>query len=584
MLKQYITVILCLFALSAAQANSSNNGINWTNWSADLFEQAKAQNRYVILDLEAVWCHWCHVMDEKTYSDAAVQKLLKEHYISVRVDQDARPDLANRYRQYGWPATIIFSPDGTEIVKRAGYIAPENMTRLLQAIVDDPSPEQAAKLDLPERFAEESTLGLSLLQQLELNHTNIIDTQAGGLLTTQKYIERDSLEYAIKLARAGDKKQKQWAKLTLDQALNLFDPVWGGVYQYSTHGDWEHQHYEKIIPVQAAYLRAYTHAWSLWKLPRYKNATDNIVRYIDKFLTSPEGAFYTSQDADVVKGQHSNEYFKLDDQQRRKIGIPAIDRHIYARENGMMIEALAYLYEVTGEQSYLDKAITAAKWVTWNRTIKEGGYSHGRNDTAGPYLGDNLAMSKALLQLYRATGNKNWLTQAIKTTQFINKHFKYNDAGFIPVIAKGQAIKPVPQLDENISVTRLSNMMFHYTGLKQFKKMAVHGMRYLATPAVATSRLTESGILLADDELRQDPMHITVIGYKNNKLTKALYKTALRTPVFYKRLEWWDTREGKLINQDIQYPALKKTAAFVCNDGRCSLPLYNASEIQSMLN
>lgn len=66
MLKQYITVIFCLFVLSTAQANSSNNGINWTNWSADLFEQAKAQNRYVILDLEAAWCHWCHVMDENT--------------------------------------------------------------------------------------------------------------------------------------------------------------------------------------------------------------------------------------------------------------------------------------------------------------------------------------------------------------------------------------------------------------------------------------------------------------------------------------------------------------------------------------
>ena len=81
-------------------------------------------DKFVLLDLEAVWCHWCHVMDETTYRDPAVMALLDSNYIAVKVDQDSRPDLANRYENYGWPATVVFGPDGGEIVKRRWLYQP----------------------------------------------------------------------------------------------------------------------------------------------------------------------------------------------------------------------------------------------------------------------------------------------------------------------------------------------------------------------------------------------------------------------------------------------------------------------------
>src|SRR6202008_2272856 len=125
----------------------------WVGWSDDVFQQAKAQNKFVLLDLEAVWCHWCHVMDENTYRDADVIRLLRSRYITVKVDQDSRPDLSNRYEDYGWPATVVFNGNGQEIVKRQGYLAPDEMASMLQAIIDDPNPgpsvEAEAKLQLP---------------------------------------------------------------------------------------------------------------------------------------------------------------------------------------------------------------------------------------------------------------------------------------------------------------------------------------------------------------------------------------------------------------------------------------------------
>jgi len=583
-MKRLAITLLLIFIHSTSLASQPQNKLHWADWTDNLFTKAQAENRYVILDLEAVWCHWCHMMDKNTYSDPAVQALLNKHYINVRVDQDARPDLANRYRDYGWPATIIFAPDGTEIVKRAGYIAPENMTRLLQAVVDDPSPEKAAALNLPSSFARQGALSKELIVQLQQNHSSAIDPIKGGLRTNHKYIDRDSLEYAIHLASKGNQVQQKWAQKTLDQALKLFDPVWGGVYQYSTQGDWDHQHYEKIMLIQASYLRLYALAWATWKNPRYFKATQQIINYLDRFLTSPESVFYTSQDADVIPGQHSDEFFKLNDQQRIVIGIPRIDKHIYARENGWMIEALAYLYEVSGNKAYLERAEKAAHWIIKHRSLKNGGYSHDEHDKAGPYLGDNLAMSRAFLQLYRAEGKRQWLDYAVTTTQYINQHFQYEQGGFTPVVNRNQVIKPVPQIDENISLVRFSNLLFHYTGDDAFKQMAEHGMRYLATPEIAESRLTEAGILLANDELKTDPMHITVIGGKDNAKANALYHTAREVAQLYKRIEWWDEREGKLPNPDVQYPSLGKTSAFVCNDGRCSLPLFSSKEILRMLN
>src|ERR1700729_1827436 len=119
----------------AAQANAAP--ISWqSRWSDAVFAQAAKEHRFVLLNLHAVWCHWCHVMEEETYRDPKVLALLRSKYIAVQVDADSRPDLANRYEDYGWPATIFFDEKGGEIVKRRGYIPPDDMASLLQAIID----------------------------------------------------------------------------------------------------------------------------------------------------------------------------------------------------------------------------------------------------------------------------------------------------------------------------------------------------------------------------------------------------------------------------------------------------------------
>ncbi|MDF1782205.1 MAG: DUF255 domain-containing protein [Alcanivoracaceae bacterium] len=584
--------LACVWVLVAGGINAAvapqDTRVQWQDWSQDAFAQAKREGKYVVLDLEAVWCHWCHVMDQRTYANPAVTDYLAAHFVAIKVDQDARPDIANRYRDYGWPATIFFAADGSEIAKRSGYIAPDNFLNLLQAIVADPSPETSSQASIT-TFSGSPLLSDALRGTLQDMHRNSYDWREGGLKLAQKFVDRDSVEYALWLSKnSRDEKQQEKesekVRQTLHAALALIDPEWGGVYQYSTGGVWSNPHFEKIMSSQAGYLRLYAQAWADTGDDAYLSAATSIQQYINDFLTSPEGAFFTSQDADVIQGKHSSDYFSLSDAERRKKGIPRIDKHRYARENGWMIEALAYLYEVSGDKRSLSSAIVAANWVIENRQLPGGGFSHDRADVAGPYLGDSLAMGNACLALYRATAERKWLSCAADAGKFIERVFARQDAGFYTsAMRQADPVAPVSLVAENIEITRFMNLMQHYTGDPAFRTMAEHGMRYLATPKIATQHLEEAGVLLADEELANAPLHFTVVGSKNDEMAKALYLVALRHPQRYKRIEWLDRNEGELPNKDVQYPDIDRSAAYVCSASRCSVPAFNPEKYTSLI-
>jgi uncharacterized protein YyaL (SSP411 family) len=571
-----VLILLCSGSIPGRGAEQ----IQWLRSDTAAFAQANTEHRFVILYLEAVWCHWCHVMDEKTYGDAAVRLEIGAHYVPLRIDQDLRPDLSNRYKDYGWPATVIFAADGTEIAKRQGFVEPERFLRLLKAVVADPEPEK----DEGETVASPHASTLDAVTRAELikRHNETYDAKLGGLDIGQKYLDRDSVEYAIGGALRGDLAERAMAQKTLDAARALFDPVWGGVYQYSTFSDWQHPHYEKLATVQAQYLRIYALAWAAFAREQDKRAVTDIRRYLEAFLTSPDDAFYVSQDADLKPGEHSTEYFKLGDAQRCLQGIPRVDRHVYSLQNGQLIEALATWAELGGDSTALAEATRAAKWIIAHRALPGGGFSHDEHDAAGPYLGDTLAMGRAFLALYRATADRAWLARAGAAADFIASTFIRTQGGIISAKTSGP-IPAQPQMDENISAARFANLLAHYDGKAEHRALAENALRWLADPHIALAEITEPGILLADDEFHADPLHLTVLAAKTDENGKVLFSTLQHLPPWYKRIDWWDKAEGALPNTDVSYPALKRAAAFVCTQSRCSLPIFTAAGIAEFL-
>ncbi len=585
--------VACLFLLGAtllpqvpSRADASTAAISWQPWSDGVFAQAKREHKFVLLDLQAIWCHWCHVMDVTTYSDPKVIALIRSHYIAVRVDQDSRPDLASRYQDYGWPATVVFNGDAGEIVKRQGYLPPEEMASMLQAIIDDPTPGPSVVNDrtLVPGNVTETANAESLKQQL----WNGYDRKLGSWGTSQKFLDWNNVEYCLIAARSGDAQAAGAARQTLQAQLKLIDPVWGGVDQYSAEGDWDHPHFEKIMQFQAENMRIYAKAYAQWKDPVYLKTAKGIARYVRNFLTSPDGAFYTSQDADLVPGVHSADYFQLDDSGRRKLGVPRVDPHIYARENGWCIEALATLAAVTGDHDARDEAVRAANWIIANRSLPEGGFRHGDAANGPPSLGDTLAMGRAFLKLYELTADRGWLKRATRAASFIDAHFAYRVqstiVGYTPVeAAPGARFAPLPDFDENVSLARFANLLSHYSGRPEEHVIAENALRFAASPEVAQSRLSAvGGLLLAQQEIAADPLHVAIVGRKTDPSAARLFQSAISYPVVYKQVEWIDRSTGEM--DAGLYPDLPRPAAYICANGACSSPVFTADSLVQTLD
>jgi hypothetical protein len=293
----------------------------------------------------------------------------------------------------------------------------------------------------------------------------------------------------------------------------------------------------------------------------------------------------------VVPGEHSAKYFALDDDSRRKIGIPRVDTHCYARENGWAIQGVVAYYVHTQNPADLEAARRAADWVIANRSIDGGGFRHGESDASGPYLGDTLTMGRAFLALYEATADRAWLTRAESAADFIRAHFRAapNDAkqaaGFVTsATSPADLLRPRPQIDENIAAARFFNLLHHYTGRKEDRAAADEAMRLLAAPQVARSRhLFVADLLIADTELSSEPLHLTIVGKKDDPAAKALFMEALKAPTGYRRVEWFDQAEGKLPNADVEYPTLPTAAAFVCTGNACSSPITDTQHLAMKL-
>jgi uncharacterized protein YyaL (SSP411 family) len=452
---------------------------------------------------------------------------------------------------------------------------------MLKAIIADPTPGPSIRPEPEVKFGENSLLPDDLRKELEDRYFGQYDTKHGSWGFDQKFLDWNSTEYAMALARMGDKKSEEMARQSLNAQFKLIDPVWGGVYQYSVGGDWNEPHFEKIMSMQAGNLRIYSLAYEEWHDPAYLKAAQDVQRFLKTFLTSPEGAFYTSQDADVIEGKHSAAYFKLSDEARRKQGVPRIDKHSYSRENGWAIEAVATLYAATGDQRYLDEAVTAAKYILSNRAIEGGGFRHDTKDLAGPYLADTLAMARAFLALYEATGDRSWLAHAEAAAKFMAANFADAKAGYMTAkTPTDRTYMPKPERDENMLLARFANLLSRYTGNSAYHDMAERAMRYLVAPQIAKFMPT-GGTLLANLEFSSDPIHITIVGHKDDPTAQALFHAGNAYPSGYLRLEWWDTREGRLPNPDVQYPELKNAAAFICTGNTCSSPIYKPETVRT---
>ncbi|MEM7777501.1 MAG: DUF255 domain-containing protein, partial [Pseudomonadota bacterium] len=212
-------VVAALIApVAIAQDEGAPPPIQWREWNEKLFREAKETKRYILLDLNARWCHWCQFMERRTYAHPEVRRVVAAGYLAVKVDQDANPDLASRYGDWGWPATIIFDPDGKEVAKLQGFQRPSRMFGILYTILAHP--ERVPKIAATPDVVPSSKPFLTKAQRFQIESLleETYDAEHAGWGRRLKFLQSDVIEYALKRAQAGDVTFETRVRKTLDAA------------------------------------------------------------------------------------------------------------------------------------------------------------------------------------------------------------------------------------------------------------------------------------------------------------------------------------------------------------------------------
>jgi uncharacterized protein YyaL (SSP411 family) len=411
----------------------------WASLDAAAFTRARAEGRLVVIDGSAEWCHWCHVMEATTYHDPAVRRVLDERFVAVKVDVDSRPDFEERYGEWGWPATVLMTADGRELGKYRGYLPPERFVEILRAAATHPAgsgPDSSAAAGAgagagAERAArvlgEAEIADVAAWTQRQLDER--WDAREGSWGRPQKVPLYWDNAWELARARAGDATARQRALFTLDRQRGIVDPTWGGICQYSTDGDWEHPHYEKLMTYQAGAIDNYATAYALTRDAAWLRTAQAVRGFVDGFLTTPEGGFATTMDADLNAHDATRpfmtgrDYNARSDAGRRALGIPRVDAHEYGRENGLAIAAYVTLHEASGDATALAAAERAAKRILATHATERGGITHGARGEEEPgrvlYLADNAAFGFALVRLHEATHDPAYLDAAKRIASFL---------------------------------------------------------------------------------------------------------------------------------------------------------------------
>ena len=362
--------------------------IHWHPWSKEAFDEARTSGRPILLSISAVWCHWCHVMDETTYSHPSVIELINNEYVPVRVDNDVRPDINQRYNMGGWPTTAFLTPSG-DILTGATYLPPDQMATALTRVASYYRGNQteiaARALEARKRAASGAARSAGELQPGLVDEIleavkNAYDPEYGGFGGSPKFPQTDAILLLLEQAvlRADDDLRRM-AVHTLEQMTGggTYDQVEGGFFRYSTTQDWSVPHFEKMLEDHAGLVQALASAGMTAEL-------EKTVGYLDRVLRDPKtGLFAGSQDAD----EH---YYSMDAEARRSASPPFVDRRVYTSWNAAM--AIAYLEAGLDGEKTLDSL--------FQRAYRKGeGMSH--TEGVGGQLADQVWSLWAAVRTHR---------------------------------------------------------------------------------------------------------------------------------------------------------------------------------------
>lgn len=530
----------------------AENPVDWYPWCEEAFSKAKAENKPIFLSIGYSSCHWCHVMAEESFEDKKVAEILNRFYVPVKVDREERPDIDSVYIEVctaltggaGWPLTVIMSPDQQPFFA-ATYMPKENhgnqmgLKSLLISVADMWKNEQGKLLKTAGEvrqflLRDENVKGIhpneeflhKAVEQLYASY----DSEYGGFGSAPKFPTPHNLIFLLRYSKlTGDKKAREITEHALRQMYRggIFDHIGGGFCRYSTDREWLAPHFEKTLYDNALLALCYTEAYQEGHLPLYKEIAERTLDYCLRELKSPEGAYYSSQDADSdgvegkyylftpdevksVMGEETGRHFCecydiLDEGNFHGKNIPNLlinqrwrilpegydvlreklrayrsercelktDEKILTSWNGLMLMALSRAARVFNSSRYLSAALELKDFLLSkdeNLSDLTSCYTHGKKNYPAT-LDDYAFLALGLLELYEISFDSKLLTSAKVLAEEIIKQFSDGKGAYYLSSVKAEKLikRPRELFDGampsgNGAAAQLFDMLFRLSG------------------------------------------------------------------------------------------------------------------------
>ncbi|MDA3954595.1 MAG: thioredoxin domain-containing protein [Bacteroidales bacterium] len=435
----------------------AHNPVNWFPWGEEALDKAKRENKLIIVSIGYAACHWCHVMEHESFENEEVAKYMNENFIAIKVDREERPDIDQIYMNAvqlivgrgGWPLNCITLPNGRPIYGGT-YFPKEQWLDMLNQVSNfvkqnpDKAERQAKSLTQGVQASEpiysntkKEEYTISDLNNIFDNWKRNIDYTNGGTLGAPKFPLPIGYQFLLQYDYFSNNTDALKAvTLTLDKMADggIYDQIGGGFSRYSVDELWKVPHFEKMLYDNAQLVSLYSAAYQQTKNQEYKIIVSETLDFIERELTSKEGGFYSSLDADS-EGEEGKFYVWTREELDEILGSNSdliIDYYNVTDkgnwENGKNIllktksdQKIANQYKIT-ERELAEELLTAKKILLKERTKR---IRPGLDDKI--LTSWNALMLKAYVDAYRAFGNKKYLEAAIKNAEFINSKIKSID-------------------------------------------------------------------------------------------------------------------------------------------------------------
>ena len=469
----------------------AHNPVNWQPWSEAAFEQAKSQNKLVIVSIGYSSCHWCHVMEEETFSQEDVAQVMNENFINIKVDREERPDVDQVYMtavqliqgRVGWPLNVIVLPNGKPLYGGT-YQTKTDWIKLLNSLSKTYKEQPEKTTEFANRIAagiqEKNEFGTekgSVFFSKELLNTNITtlkenwDLTYGGLKGQQKFMLPANINFLLDyVILSNDAQAKKYIQLSLNNMAlrGIYDHVEGGFFRYSVDTKWQLPHFEKMLYDNAQLLSVYANAYKVFKNPLYKERIEETYQFLNTIFKSKSGPYIAALDADVNSEEGVYYLWNLEELKALITNRFDLFKAYYniLKENALESESYHLFTTETSSEFCANQNISEAEFINLNIEWKTN-LQQARQQRQIPRKDDKIIVSwnalliSGLVDVYKALGDVKYLHEAQKVYTSLLKN-AYRSQNLVHSYKKNS--KPVAAfLDDYVFMTKASFDLYSVT-------------------------------------------------------------------------------------------------------------------------